>query len=73
MGLIQNREKLPKPDMATAEIYELMLRCWKIDASVRVQAQQLSDYFEACDIPKLQWPKATHASQVRCCSIVSKF
>ena len=34
--MIQQRGKLAKPDMAPDVLYEMMLRCWKLDPVTRI-------------------------------------
>ena len=64
MRRLQQREKLARPTKCPAELYDVMLGCWKLDAATRISSatilQQISLLMQhassAADLECLEWP-----------------
>ena len=60
MRHIQNREKLGRSEQCPEAVYDVMLKCWKIDASTRITADMIEEAMaELCasmSLDALVWP-----------------
>ena len=59
MKAIQRRDKLEQPALCPADVYAVMLECWKLDVQSRSSAEQVSAALEACAgeaTAELKWP-----------------
>ena len=60
---VQQREKLPRTELCPASVYDIMMRCWKLDPFTRVAASAIeTELRELCGVAKgqvhgeLVWP-----------------